>query len=479
MSVSTTCAPSNKGRLPVVVVAAIMLAAFGPYTPIPGVRTEQLAVYGAAVAATCLWPRHGTRPTGGATLIGLLLATQIAVAAMGGILPPVNTTEYQTGSFLSGLDQQTLPLAVLTIVVARGARGANPRRLLQVACTVLVAAMCLNAALALTSMTHDLTGVLAHWWTNRGAGEVLGGQHAINAGRYTGLVNAPAEAGELYAAALLAAIYLYQRRAAVLLASATLITIGGVVAVSKTFLFVGLPIAGWQLLRWLAQRPSRTVAAILTAAAAVPLLLDGRAWRGAAVLGTFFAPGGSTGLYTAGRFGATSTLAPVVHAVMSTSPWFGFGAGGLVVALDNGWVEAMAVSGLCGVLLYTGVLLVMAAVWWRRRRGWDRATSQFAGGLVLLAVGASLGLPALTGNRVATVMWLLLALLLFARSEQGEEQSLVGDVEEPAAVSGDVRRVQPRVPARATSGLAVLEGQVVARHDAGRLGQGGLGAGRR
>jgi len=102
---------------------------------------------------------------------------------------------------------------------------------------------------------------------------------------------------------------------------------------------------------------------------------------------------------------ANAALA-AVNAVVQSSPWFGFGAQGLAVPYDNGWVEAFVVAGACGALLYTAVLGLLVVAWWRRR-------SRFAGGLVLVVIGASMGLPALTANRVATLAWVLLTLLLF------------------------------------------------------------------
>lgn len=479
MSVSLRYAPvgapeqSRRQRLPALVVAVLTAAAFGPYTSFPGVRTEQIAVYSTAVLCVATWLSHRPRPTRAALLVGALLATEIAIAVVGGLLPPYNSSHYATGSFMAGMDNMMLPLAVLVVVVTLTSRGADSARLLRVVAVVLVAAMCFNSLLALASINHDMTGVLSAFWDNQHPGGVFGGQHAANSGRYVGLINEPAEAGELYACGLLAAIYLLRARAGWLAATSALMIMGGVLAISKTFLFVGLPVAGWQLLRAFAQRPGRVVPLALAVGAGLPLLLSGTGWAGAATLQGLLTGGGGATLYTAGRFGEDSTLAPVVHAVLSASPWFGFGAPGIVVALDNGWVEALTVAGICGAILYTLILGTMAATWIRRHRDWTPERSRFAGGLVLVLIGASTGLPALTVNRVATVVWLLAGLLLFSRSEQGQE-SRGGRGEEPSRVAGHVGRVEPGVPTRTAGGLAVLDGQVVAAHHATRLGQGGL-----
>ena len=79
------------------------------------------------------------------------------------------------------------------------------------------------------------------------------------------------------------------------------------------------------------------------------------------------------------------------------------------MAYDNGWVEALVVGGLAGAAIYSLVLGYLLAAW---RRSPDGPATDLLGGLALLLLGASVGLPALTANRVATIAWILIVLLL-------------------------------------------------------------------
>jgi hypothetical protein len=133
--------------------------------------------------------------------------------------------------------------------------------------------------------------------------------------------------------------------------------------------------------------------------------------------------------YTGGRLGDTSTLAYVVQSVLAVSPIFGFGAGGLLVAYDNAWVEELVMNGVLGAVLYSMLLVTLVIGWLRARAHLGSAAARLAGGLVAVAIGASWGLPALTANRCATIAWLLLSLLLLPELRPAEP------VPEPAAAA--------------------------------------------
>lgn len=91
------------------------------------------------------------------------------------------------------------------------------------------------------------------------------------------------------------------------------------------------------------------------------------------------------------------------------------GAAGLNVAYDSLWLEVFVVSGIIGVVLAAARLVLLAARWVRVKASLDRAEWQLAGGVLVLAVGASLGIPSLTANRTATLLWLVLGLLVCAQ----------------------------------------------------------------
>jgi hypothetical protein len=426
----------RRRRLACAALTLAAVAAFGPYTPVSGIRTEQAVVYGlCAVALMSLrWCR--LRFTRAAVLALGLLTAETLVAVLGTVMPVPELTGFGRASALAGLDNLALPLAVLVTLWTLMDLGADRERLLALVCRVVIWAMCLNAVLAYLSQGHDLTPVLSRFWDNAVVGNTVTDTVAGRAsqlGRYTGIFNQPAEAGEMYSIALLAAIYHYRSDLLRFAGTSLLITVGGLLTISKVFLLVGLPIAAWQVLRQSHGRGRRFVllAAAAVAVAALAQSGVGPQWIGGDFLAQLLHPGANSDalrLYTGGRLGNSSSLDTVVAAVLQRSPWFGYGAGGLAVPYDDAWVEALCVAGLCGAVLYTMLLATLAVCWLRRRvpagsGGARSARSRLGGGLVLLVIGASVGLPALTANRVATIAWLLIGLILLSPGSDSDPRA--------------------------------------------------------
>jgi len=399
-------------------VGVVITAVYGPYTSISGLRTEQLAVYGSvALALPLVWRIRPTRQT--LTLSSVW--TVYALVGLLGALWPITAVAYGPGNTLAGLDNLALPLAVLLLAQLWLSRGADPIRLLRVACGVTVVAMCINAILAVASTYLDLTPLLSQFWGNEAVDpstETVAGLSA-QLGRATGLVNQPAEAGSLYGIALLAAIYVLRDKPTRLAAAILLLVVGGVITVSKVFLLVGLPIASWQLLRLTGDRRRRIAVVggsllLFAVGAGQAGLID--EWHGSRFLAHLWEPaGGLLEYYTGQRLGESSYLVPIIEYVLRDSPALGMGAAGLFVPYDNGWVEALVIGGVVGAIAYSLTLLLLIHAWWMQRFVVPQAESMLGGGLVLLAMMASFGFSPLTANRVATVLWVLLALTVLAR----------------------------------------------------------------
>lgn len=398
-----------------VAVAVVTVAAFGPYLA-AGLRTEQVAVYAAALVVILLNFRFLDGLNHHGALVGTFLGAQLAIAGVGAAWPPANTTPYANGSPIAGLDNLALPLAVLALTAALVAAGADRMALARTVCVVTVWAMVVNALLAVSAVV-GAAPYLAAFHNMSGIESVS--DRAEQMGRYSGLFNQPAEAGTVYSIALIAAIYLYRRRPVLLTLIGTALTVGGILTVSKVFLLVGLPVTVWQAVRVTGNRTQRV--AVIAAAVLVMWVAAGSQllpeWGGQDFLLRLLpsADQNAVELYSGGRFGSDATLTAAVEAVLATSPTLGFGAGGLQVAYDNGWVEALAVAGVVGVAIHTAILAVLVGAWWRQRAV-DVDLSRFSAGLITIVIGASFGVPALTVNRVATVGWLLLGLVLLCAS---------------------------------------------------------------
>jgi hypothetical protein len=395
------------------IVGLLTVAALGPYTPVTGVRTEQVAVYAALVFGLLRlnWVRG--RVPARVVPPAVLMATLAFIAILGGVDRVPNLTGFVSGGLVAGLDNVLLPVATIGAVWLATTRCSNLDQPLLVACRIVVWAAVANTAAATLSITMDLTPVLARFWENGSAQAVA--ERAAQLGRFTGIFNQPAEAGLFYGVALIVALFLYREHHVRLAVVTPVIVAGGVLTVSKVFLLLGLPIALVLLLRIRERRGWRLVGvgAAVSAGSLVAVTWSETHWTGGTYLARLFVPsagGGSTvDLYTAGRLGGASTLRALVESVLDTAPWFGVGVQGLAVAYDNGWVEALVVGGLAGAVVYSLVLAYLFVAWRRTPAG---PAADLLGGLAVLLLGASVGLPALTANRVATIVWILLVLLL-------------------------------------------------------------------
>lgn len=399
-------------RWPVATMSIVTASVFGPYTAIGGLRWEQIAVYTAAAALILPAVAAGRWMSQPAVGVVATLGAVLLVAAVGSIWPPFDPSMLPSGGFLAGLDDLALPIAAIVLAQAATAFAA-PARVLRAVLGTVIVAMCANAAVAVESTVVDLGPVLAAWWAPSGT-TLYVATNAAEMGRYTGILNQPAEAGVLYAVALSGAIYLLRRRPVVLWLAASALTLGGALCVSKIFLLVGLPAAVVQaILTTDRRRP--LCALIATAATAVAVAMTGVAagWTGAKYLGRLTTPeGDAVAFYTGQRLGPGSTLGSVVDIVLHASPWAGIGAAGLDAPYDSAWVQMLVMAGIIGVAAYLYILLVLARAAWRRRHS---ATAALGGALVAITVGGSVGLPVLTANRCGTVLCLALGLTVLAR----------------------------------------------------------------
>lgn len=429
----------SRDKRGLLIVTLLTVAAFGPYVG-GGLRTEQAAVYAvAAVALALTVPLMRPSPTVAALLLAWL--TYALVGAVGAAWPPYNDTLWERGNLVSGMDNLILPLAAVSIVLGLLAWGADPRELTRRAAGATVVMTLVNTAAARAQAGG--ADWSAFWSTD--AGSVAA--NSIANGRYTGLINQPAEAGLIYGIALLSVLYLFRDRPKLMLALAAVTVYGGAMSVSKVFLLVALPIALWLALRMTGRRSER-VALVLAGMTVFYLLLRFGAlpeFAGADQLRQLLPGVGQESLVerlSAGRYGEDAALLPMVSAVLDNQPVFGFGAGGLAVPFDNGWVEALMVAGLVGVVCYTLALLIAARSWQTMVRSPERT---FLGSLVVLLIGASAGIPALTANRAATLVWLLLTLLMMAgrRSRRDEATGLELGARSPATSLTRGRSGQP------------------------------------
>lgn len=403
---------TTRDRLATLVIVTIVASNFGPYLA-GGLRTDQIFIYGAAGAVVILapWKWLSWRPSRLQINLAAVWVGYALVGVVGSLGAPIG--RFLPGSLLAGLDNLLLPLAVM-ITVWLVVTPARRERALLGACRALVWLAAANGLLAAIATRADLSTILRPFW----AGDIQTGdglavaERAAQLGRFSGVFNQPAEAGLMYGLAGLSAVYVYRDRPRRMYLLLVPIFVGGVLCVSKVFLIAAAPLIMWQVWRTARSRIVLVLALGLTSLGLVQSQLF-QAWSGGVFLQRLIRPGqnGYVDYYTAGRLGRGSSLTGVVSEVLEGSPVSGFGLRGLQVAYDNGWVEALVVAGALGAAAYTVVLMLLLLL----PRMLSGAERRLAWGIVLTALMASVGVPALTANRSGALLWTIVALLAVAK----------------------------------------------------------------
>ncbi|GAA4749411.1 hypothetical protein GCM10023350_38140 [Nocardioides endophyticus] len=455
-------------------VIVCVLGVFGPYI-VSGARTEQLVIYGsaAAVVVTQL-PRlfQILRPA----LLVLGLWAAYAVVVVGGGLIIDNHMPWPSGSLVAGVDNALLPLASI-VVFTFWTSLAGSESVLRLVSWVVAWAMGANAVLAIVTTYLGLDAVpgIGRFWGAGGFDSSVA-VLAEQMGRFSGVFNQPAEAGVAYSLAALGILFLArvepQAPRPVLWVLLALVVIGGLLTLSKVFVVGGLVLALITAITDRRNRRQSVPVGILAVGVAAGLGMANLAgsWGASIMLNWYRVSiqAGDSFPYTlsAGRFGtpgdngAAPSITPsapvdtggsgtdgaggpttepevplptglsdVAHQILDNQPVFGVGARGLQVAYDSTWTEAMIVGGVVGLVLMLLVYVVLVARWVSNRRIVPRSTSLFAGAVVLLTVGASFGMPALTGNRESTLLWMFLVPLVVAyRPAPGAPEPAAGYV---------------------------------------------------
>jgi hypothetical protein len=398
----------------------VCLSVFGPYVT-GNARTEQIVVFASlAFILVTGWPRMMRALLGPAPFL-LAWGGLFTVMLISTVFRPFDPGFYGSQPPSHALSAMMLPLALM-VITWYWTLSAGPVSLIRAVAPLITVAMCANTVIEFAQLSAGkaaVVGVLPRFWDqSRSAGSVA--VSAAENGRYTGIFNQPAEAGIAYGVALLCLIWLARRgwRPLSVTSAAVLVTVGGTLTLSKVFLLAALPAAVVTVMRGRVR-----VRAVVTACgvAGTGWLAEtagmlppwGLGWQS---LGHLAHPGASlTAQYTAGRYGAGGTLAPEFTDVLRNAPAAGFGAGGLNgPAYDSLWQEVLVVSGVLGVILTAAVFVMLARRLAALRKALPRPDWHLAAGTAFLAAGASAGIPSLTANRAATLLWLVLGVLVTA-----------------------------------------------------------------
>ncbi|WP_239632965.1 hypothetical protein [Paenibacillus sp. H1-7] len=315
-------------------------------------------------------------------------------------------------SMLNEVDNFLLPCAVL--VIFSGFITQTEERLkdkIISASKLVVSLLSINACWTILGMVTDLTAINKLFW---------GGDTAINAatmGRYSGIFNQPAEAGTMYSIGIVLWLYIVDvvglktRH----IFSLMLMIIGGLLTVSKVFLFGGL------LLLLIGVVQTKTIRKrilkllfLFSVLAVAPFYYLTQTWSGLNYLLRFLDFESSeniVNLLSAGRYGEGSQQSRFFSEIWSENPLIGKGFGHLVT-YDSGFFHFFGNGGIIALVMYVVILLFFVSMSLKFAKLFNNSESKMFSRLTMLIILGSFGVPVLTLNRISVVLWVMVGLLL-------------------------------------------------------------------
>lgn len=409
-------------RLPYVFI----IIAFGPYIHLGiGLRIEHLVIYPLFLLFVFIsLMKKQLMLKNMFVLFSVWLITVVFLVirtVFGGVTVPFV-------SLIAEVDSVFQPLAVMGVflfLTIKLSRFEAKNRLIA-ASQILIVMLSLNSIWSMANLFIDFSSVNSFFWGSR-EGSVAA--NAITNGRFSGIFNQPMEAGVMYSLGLFSWVYLSENINIFKLkytGALFLMVIGGLLTVSKVFLFggLGLFVLGilfnkriWKLVF------SLTFWSLIIGVPAFYFLT--KTWGGLNYLMRFFSGTNRDFIYllTAGRFGENSQQYGLFSGVWDKHPLIGSGFGQNPV-YDSGFFYFFANGGSIGLALYITILSLLSLVGLRISVNYKKQSeTKFFNLILILLLGANFGTPVLTLNRVSIVIWVFVCLLIqyfyFAKMNYG------------------------------------------------------------
>jgi hypothetical protein len=336
----------------------------------------------------------------------------------------------------AGLDTLLLPIATIALVSAIAFPMSDTKLQIRKVSNAVLAIAFINVAVSIAQLYLDLD--FESFWSGSTSGEVTVATLAEMNGRYSGLINQPAEAGILYGVAAAVAFSTRISRFWIRPFCLSILLLGSFLSATKVFYAVFLMLALLYVAkecsneRRIRRIVSVIVSLLLAALMALPFgILADRTNR----INVLAEPASvqvqtssqrdsqsqtregfnfldAIAIASAGRIAPGGTLATLSKPIFETSPLWGLGLSGWKVSYDSSWLEVFVYAGLVGVTSLLGIFMVL----WVRAVRIRREDNFLLLNLTLVATVASLGIGVWTANRVSTVLWILVTLAAFSKS---------------------------------------------------------------
>ncbi|MBT3926423.1 MAG: hypothetical protein HOF33_05505 [Rhodospirillaceae bacterium] len=423
------------------VPSALMVSAFGPLLlPSIGIGTEQVLMYAllpVAIGLLCIGGRSLLfyAPVLFLLFIFVFIILWTTVVTSGGVLSHVTPTTRTLSEEISSFESyfQTIVMILILGALLKGYSSQNAQSLLDKAAKILIIFMSINALIALASVFFNTAPITGYFVREE---IVTGGiplQVDSGTGRFSGIFEFPATAGHAYSLALIMWTFLVRKEKQISFVSllmAGLIIVGGIVSVSKTFLFGGFPIffIYWLIPGRVSPRISLKILAIIVAAiGTIAIFIE--SWIGTRLIIDLFSSGGKYTPVTlffhfiSIRYGIGDDLSVggIFAYVWEMAPIQGLGFSYLGIA-DSAYLQFFMQGGLVSVLLYFGfiaTIIYLGASEWYRGKEMGRLLT-ILGIFVFLA---GVGSPVITTARISVIFWVILMLVFAVRAAQRAERT--------------------------------------------------------
>jgi hypothetical protein len=393
-----------------------IISAFCPYLSIQlGVRVEHFIIYPSLFLILLMYKFKSINKY---ILIILALWSFIFIFLLTRTI--LDSNRASLVNILAEIDNFAQPIALMLIFASLIYAGINYEKdLLLRTSKVLVIFLSLNTVWTIIGFITDVHFINEYFWG--GLSSV-----AINAeqmGRYSGIFNQPSEAGVAYSLGLFAIMYIMDREKKINIKHyffIIFILFGGIVTVSKIFLFGGLLLFLFSIFMHKKVRkklPKLLIWIPILSYPAYVFLIN--SWDGFDFIGRFFNGNNQQGfisLITAGRFGGAegvqSQQSIFFSEILQTSPLIGAGMGHYQT-VDTAFFHMFSNGGSIAMLIYLFILvfLFVLAIKFLIKCKFNSESKYFVMIVLLIFLG-SFGVPILIINRSSIIIWVLISLLL-------------------------------------------------------------------
>ncbi|EGI2114813.1 hypothetical protein FH832_002877 [Listeria monocytogenes] len=405
----------------------VLISAFGPYLSVSlGIKSDSLLIFMISpLFLLCAFLSNITRVKTSLFIIFAVWSSSVVYLLMRTLL----SNTYSLSSIIAEMKNLGHPIAIMMALMFVIFRNKDSGESLIIKSShILIYLLSLNTVWIFIGFFVDLSAINQWFW--RGDESVA--YRAMSNGRFSGIFNQPMEAGIAYTIGLFAWVYLMDKRAVKIGLKYTLllslIIVGGLLSVSKVFIFGGLLIfiVNCLSIKSIRSRIVRLVILIVLIGFPVYELLS-HTWNGFQYLFRFFDANnqqqGLLSLLTAGRYGGTDAhQSSLFKSVWESNRMYGEGLGSQKV-IDSAFFHFFGTGGLIGLALYILILISIAFVairFYLKYKG--NAESRFLICIAIIIVLSSSGAPVLTLNRSSVIVWMFLSILISYLSLKAAEK---------------------------------------------------------